>query len=1153
MTTLTRPNPGDPFSSSNGKSSTQIIDGIADLVESNETALAKRTSGDIVTTDGYSDAASAVLHTADSLSDGAGTWSSSGGYSGAVATLDTSIFTTGTGSVSCLLAFPAGSGTSNRLSVDLASPVAVGGHPSVSFAVRWVIGSGAGSQTGFELVVASGAALTGTISTVAITNSNAATSATWYTITVPLTGLTTIASVGIRKRSASAGSSTKRVTFWLDNIIATSATGLDAALIAESSAAVVVPPTYTSAYTQAARTLGTFQSVLDLRPTHSNVTGFRGVKDVRDWNVDETGATDVTADLAAILASLDPGDTLSFPPDGIFWIENGLSLAGKVGVTLECHGARFVEHAHRQGSVINLSGSFNTIRDMHVIGLGTPSTLTNGSSMTNVTGTPTNVGTTKSLATAGDVVRVPGQGGTPTAIGQTYSRDIDGYIQFDLVLSQAAPITGDCTVTVTDSYHNPSAFPQNVSFTQNLTLTSTPTTYQIRFRPLDLFPGHTLTITKNNTGSPIIVTSFTPYHLMQNLVYLSDEGSNHGLNVVGDHCSADNIFVEGMGGDGIQIGGVSLNNTQPNWPQDNRVRNFYTRATGRHGITLTHGTDNRLENFIVYSQGRDGMDIEPEGDQSHISHMTFFNGVMSGGENGGLMISSAADRQDHITFDHVWFRYNGGSGLIFDLGVGSVIRDCKVTSESGTGIGVDFQGGTIAKGEGLGMTVERFHTQGKITASGDNIKLRDIHCERLVQDGTVIVTGLGCDIDGVLIGDPTAPYTIDPTLKFTPVMVMDDTTYRDIQCPPWSREFGNTYRQSVIQGNPWYPSGLAMLGQGIRTLRGLSASGVSANNLSGIAAAVTGGASTKTIAFPVKTDVLNPAGFTLTASGPEKTNIFIDPGPGENTGTWTLTYNGQTTTPFTEDYIPTGGSTLTPAATVQAALQALPSIGAGNVTVAGTSIFNAGFDLTWGATFAPANGHTALLSGTSAVTDKNGATRVVRTPAQTSTGGSVVPGTYYYRVAGRTPEGGPLAGLAEQSVVVGSTQNQVTVALTGLGYDQSVDKVVTGWTVWRGTSAGGPYTRRYDVISPPFGLDTSLVDHGTDFGGNIAPQTGSWTASDVNANQSGYEPDTSYGVFVVPSWSTTVAITAKRTNGFDIAFGTAAPGGGGTVDWFLCR
>ncbi len=1103
----------------------------------------------------HDDQAEEVLHNAESLSDSAGVWAAAGTWSGAVVALDAAIFTTGTHSVVCELAYPSGSGTTNKLYVDLVTPLAVGGHPRVAIDVRWTT-AGSGKQKGFELVVASGAGLTGTTTTLQIGDSNVPTSATWATVEIPLTGtgITSIASVGVRKRAAATGGSgSTHVKWWLDNVVAAAATGLDGALVSSPTGAILIPATYTSGVTQAAHTLEATQSIVDLRPTHSNLTGFRGIKDVRDWNIDETGATDVSSELDIILASLSPGDTLSFPPDGIFWIEQGINLSTNVGVTLECHGARFTEHVHRQGSVINLSGSFNTIRDMHVIGLGTASTLTNGSSLILVAGTPTNVSTTKSLATAGDTVRIQGQGTAVDAVAQTYSRDVDGYIQFDLVLSQASPITNDVTVTVTDSYNHPSSFPQNVSYTDTFTVTSTPTTYPIRFQPIDLFPGHMLTITKVHTGSPLIVTSYTPYHLMENLVYLSDEGSNHGLNVSGDHCAADNVFVEGMGGDGIQFTGPSLNNTQPNWPMDNRITNFRTRATGRHGITLSHGTNNKLENFIIYNQGRDGMDIEPEGDQSHISNMTFKDGILSGGENGGMMISSAPERQDHVIFDNVWFRANGGSPLLFDIGVGSIIRDCRVTSEDGTGVGVEFQGGTAGHAGALGMRVEGFHTQNKITVVGDNIKLRDIHCERLVQEGTLIVTAAGCDIDGVLIGDPTAPYTIDPTLKFTPVMLMDDTTYRDIQCPAWSQEFSNTYRQAVVQGNPWYPGGLEMLGQGVRTLRGLSSTDVSANNLSGIGTSVTTGATTKTVAFPVKTGVLNPTNFSLTASGPETTNIFMDPGPGENSGTWTLTYNGQTTTAFTEDYRnPVPPDVHESAAAVQAALQALSTIGAGNVTVSGSNIFNNGFTLTWGATFAPASGHTALLTGTSLVTDKNDNTKRVQVN-QSSTGGSVAPGTYYYRVAGRTPEGGPLAGLAQKSVVVGATQNQVTIALSGLGYDQATDKAISGWTVWRGTVNGGPYTRRYDVISPPFGLDTSLIDHGTDFGGNIVPQDGSWTAAEINADQTGYEQDTSYGVFVVPSWATTVGITAKRTNGFDITFGTAAPGGGPTIDWFLVR
>ena len=65
MTNLTRPIPGDPLALSNGKSSTQIIDEIEDVVEDSEAKVATRTSNGILTTDAYSDIPLQVLNTAE--------------------------------------------------------------------------------------------------------------------------------------------------------------------------------------------------------------------------------------------------------------------------------------------------------------------------------------------------------------------------------------------------------------------------------------------------------------------------------------------------------------------------------------------------------------------------------------------------------------------------------------------------------------------------------------------------------------------------------------------------------------------------------------------------------------------------------------------------------------------------------------------------------------------------------------------------------------------------------------------------------------------------------------------------------------------------------------------------------------------------------
>jgi hypothetical protein len=49
------------------------------------------------------------------------------------------------------------------------------------------------------------------------------------------------------------------------------------------------------------------------------------------------------------------------------------------------------------------------------------------------------------------------------------------------------------------------------------------------------------------------------------------------------------------------------------------------------------------------------------------------------------------------------------------------------------------------------------------------------------------------------------------------------------------------------------------------------------------------------------------------------------------------------------------------------------------------------------------------------------------------------------------------------------------------------------------------------------------------------------------------EPNTSYGVLVIPQWNTNVWVTNKTTTSFTINFGTAAPTGGSYIDWFVYR
>src|SRR5690606_22330188 len=97
-------------------------------------------------------------------------------------------------------------------------------------------------------------------------------------------------------------------------------------------------------------------------------------------------------------------------------------------------------------------------------------------------------------------------------------------------------------------------------------------------------------------------------------------------------------------------------------------------------------------------------------------------------------------------------------------------------------------------------------------------------------------------------------------------------------------------------------------------------------------------------------------------------------------------------------------------------------------------------------------------------------------------------------------------------------------------------------TEWPSLSLGGGF-----VDTGTTATFTSVADRSWGYPASTTATTGSFTPVD----ESGYEPDTNYDVFVSPSWATTWHVTAKATSGFTINFGTAASSGAETVAWML--
>ena len=88
------------------------------------------------------------------------------------------------------------------------------------------------------------------------------------------------------------------------------------------------------------------------------------------------------------------------------------------------------------------------------------------------------------------------------------------------------------------------------------------------------------------------------------------------------------------------------------------------------------------------------------------------------------------------------------------------------------------------------------------------------------------------------------------------------------------------------------------------------------------------------------------------------------------------------------------------------------------------------------------------------------------------TGALAASTTYYYRIAARLRDSGPFAATAQISVTTGGGHNAVQFALEGF---QETDDLLTGYTIYRSLTNGGPYEFRYDVIpSSTYPLGTNV-------------------------------------------------------------------------------
>lgn len=880
----------------------------------------------------------------------------------------------------------------------------------------------------------------------------------WQQVVIPVVGLTQVSSVQIRSVSSSAGGSDMTM-FAVRNVRIEAVSAAKAAQVATGLAWI----TDDADVANAGRSVPSDATgELDTRPAHALLTGLDGVRHLREWDVDETGATDMTSVIARAIHELRPGETLRFPARGRFLIRGMVALEGNVGNTIDLNGSVMFDDTRRvppfntsQHYVQVRNCSDTTICNGTIVGFragDTQSTFTPATAsaafLQTVAGSPTVSASTILLDSNGEGIRfTPNNGGNTNYLGRHFDPASGQLVnRMSVQLSDSAQVANDCRVRLVTASGVEVA-------SRTLTLTATPTFYELTGIGRDLGSALRIEVVKRTaTPNTITVGQVRVWGLSW---YDSAAEFSVGVSVAEGNSRVvlRDLWVETVGGYGISVQGSVASPTV-----DTLIERCTTRATATQGITINLATRTVVRDCDALESGRSAFDLEPYAstwlvDGIDISGCTARNPV-----NYGM---AATNWANIVNLNVDGFTVEGaGAGAWIGGGRRASIRGVHVRSGSpallfiGQNMAID---GIVASRPPALLAATQEANGVTYTAGGNTLSnwiaiddvLGAVQGPQFL-DGTSTIAGGNMKITGAT--EPVGGSAGSGAARVVgrPAMIGFDVGVHRQRMP-------NTYRGPAFD-RMWFPWGFDAADGVVSTL-GLSATSTPSVNLRGIGVSVATSATTATVTFPSKG---------------------------------------------------------------------------------------------WAATF------------TSAVA------------AGTSPGGTLSPATTYHYAFCPRPHwrhGHIAPDAVTRTVTTGAGQNSVSVGLGGW------QDVVNGWalagfTIYRSTtSATGPWTMRYDV-APTSGwfsvrsdarsfrdLGSTLAWEGiiTDrewgypnmVDGGIASvgTAGSWATI---ADESGYEPDASYGVLVTPSWATSVHITAKGRSGFTVNFGTAAPTGA-TFDWFLVR
>lgn len=1141
----------------------------------------------------YDDLDDVVLDDCESTSG----WTATGVADGGVVQLDSTNKTTGSNSIRAKTNIRQTGGSAGSLYKNFAAPQSIGDYVEIAFDWRFEGATGGdGRSVGgyYRAFVADGVDGTGNVVYTepngwveplagadspesvrrAETQNELARQAPfqneWWTVRIPLRGLSSIRSVGV-KQMVPGSTSGPRVWHNIDNVRLREATGLDRAVYsAEPGAHITIPPQYESEKEQLPIFQGADDIVwTDMRKGRARRRFDGGVYHADDFMLDATGERDEARNLMWIWkAEMPDGGRFEFRPAGHYQCNSEIELFDAHDLTIDGKEAVLFSEEDRDSPYISMIEGSSRLRFEHLNIVGYRQGSQAGNTLDTVAGTPGTSGTDRTLSTLDDEVKISTDDeGRELA----YGRDKDGYYHWDVTAKDTAQVADDMEVTVYDQSG------ETVIHTETFTLTADFADYRVSCRPLDLYDAPQFRIKKATaTTNTITVDQVKTY---RTVFFEADlEGSSgFAFKDATNDVRITNCRVEAMRGDAVQ-NSASL-------ATDVKISGLMSRCNCRQGMSFNFGKNITIEDFEIIFTGRSGIDIEPYDDFWFSEDVKISRGkIYRAGING---ISAANwGRITRLTVEHVDIVASSSKAMI---GGGNDSRIVNVRSfkdpyrveTAGTSGGFHIDFGFA----GRNMFVDQIHAIRGINFGYDLQKLP--HDAGFQYPGGYVLgsykvsnpaTGMGVSVE------PGADLTLNCSTSAGSTIV--PTTGRNDAHGPVGHVSGVKHGSGIyfpVNQNRlpasypglgftsvWQPGGFDLLDESLTRVKGLGGGGSSQFTLLSSAARTTDGTGS---AVDVGDASVVRLRFYLTAISGVEPRILLTVQQSHDASTWT------TIDTFREirnaDAV-VGWSEARELRNTARYLRCQWVITGGDASPSLT------FGVTGDSLVVPNNFRGIEESVTTSATS-HAVTFPSRsfpelsgiTPTNQTTVGATLPllSTFYYRIAARPIQGGPLAPTIAQSTrTLTGTQNSVRFELNGIE-NLASGVQIPGVTIYRGTVSGGPYTHRADLL--PWTRFFSMPRSGQrilDMGDYIdvdyetvvsAPWTNGYPAeipwrpgSFTPVNETGYELNATYMVHVEVSsptpWHPAIYISNKARSGFTINFDTPAPVGA-KVSWMLVR